>query len=610
MPEVLDGIAGRYRQSDKYEEAKSIYQQVIQRYPDSSYARRAQMDISKVNVLSLIASGKDAAAQVALEKLLAEFSEYGRVADVVHAVAMRYRRLQKYKKAAEFYQYVIDNWPQTESAVWSQGGVAQSNIGLGKAEAARAAIEKLLTGFSGHKYEHIATNAVYDIAERYRVLKKYEKAIELYQSVLDNWPESKFAIESQKHIAISNILLGKMGAAQLAIDKLIANFSRQSDLPKALYAIARRYRWSRKYEEAENIYQQITQQYPDNSLDSKAQLNALRTNTLSLIESGEDKQAKVVVDKLVADFSGHRALPEALYDVARKYEDTGKYEKAKSIYQRIIQQYPDSSYVNKAQLDVPKINVLSLIESGSDTEVQAAIDSLIADFNDHPDLPESLFEIGEQYYNKAFEKKNEGLDAEAKDHFTKAIVVWGKIITELPESTFTAHAYYFSAVCYRKLGQYEKAIEYYQKVVTDWPDYEYAWSAQCLIGSCYEKLRDSGSLPEVEANPKIEQVYKLVLEKYPYCSLVGHACLKLGQMNFEKGQWVEAAVYFELFMEKASEDPRRGHVVYYLGRAYEKLEQLELAAQVYKEFINTAEPNAPLVERIKSRLEKLEGANK
>ena len=91
----------------------------------------------------------------------------------------------------------------------------------------------------------------------------------------------------------------------------------------------------------------------------------------------------------------------------------------------------------------------------------------------------------------------------------------------------------------------------------DWPNYKYAWSAQYLIGNCYEKLRDSGSLPEAEANPRIEQSYKAVVDKYPDCALVANACLKLGRLNLKRGQRMEAAMYFELFLETARPtDPR------------------------------------------------------
>jgi TolA-binding protein len=119
------------------------------------------------------------------------------------------------------------------------------------------------------------------------------------------------------------------------------------------------------------------------------------------------------------------------------------------------------------------------------------------------------------------------------------------------------HAQYFTAVCYRRFGEYEKAITNYQKVVDSWPDYQYAWSAQYLIGSCYEKLKYYNILPESEADPKIEQAYKAVVENYPDSAMVPSAYLKLGYLNLKRGQKIEAVEYFVLFLATArSNDPR------------------------------------------------------
>jgi TolA-binding protein len=87
----------------------------------------------------------------------------------------------------------------------------------------------------------------------------------------------------------------------------------------------------------------------------------------------------------------------------------------------------------------------------------------------------------------------------------------------LPSSPTTAQAHYFSAACYRDLGDYAKAIEYYETVVDLWPDYEYAWNAQFLIGHSYEHLRNAGAVPVAEANPRIKAAYDQVVQKYPDC---------------------------------------------------------------------------------------------
>jgi tetratricopeptide (TPR) repeat protein len=127
--------------------------------------------------------------------------------------------------------------------------------------------------------------------------------------------------------------------------------------------------------------------------------------------------------------------------------------------------------------------------------------------------------------------------------------VWERITQQLPPSITTPEAYYAAAVVYsQELGEYQKGIDYYQKVVDNWPDYEFAWHAQYFVGKYYEILRDSGIVSESEANSKIEQAYKAVVEKYPDSESAPSAALKLARMNFESGRRVEAVMYYEIFL--------------------------------------------------------------
>jgi len=174
-------------------------------------------------------------------------------------------------------------------------------------------------------------------------------------------------------------------------------------------------------------------------------------------------------------------------------------------------------------------------------------------------LPEAILYVGHGYYTKARLKEKDGLDDEAKEYYRKAITVWERVITDLPPSTGTSpEAYYVSAVVYsQELGDYLKGIDYYQKVVDSWPDYTFAWHAQFFVGKYYEKLRNSGVIPESEANSKIEQAYKAVVENYPDSKSVPNAALRLARINFERGQRVEAVMYYEIFLATANpNDPR------------------------------------------------------
>ena len=397
------------------------------------------------------------------------------------------------------------------------------------------------------------------LAEDCRLLKRYEDARQLWQRVVDTWPESNYVMKSRVGIIRADINLGDDPNAQAAIEGLIADFNDYKRLPAVLRNFAEKYRKDKKYEQARDIYQQVAQHHPDSNSVTRAQLAASRMDILSFMEWGDDPNAQAAIESLIADFNDYQRLPAVLRIFARKYRAAGKYDQAESIYETIATDFPDTNDALKAQMSASMMNILTFIEGGYDAAATSAIDKLIADYNDHPGLPVAVFVLGEEYYNKATEAgADPNSKAEAKDYYRKAKGVWERMITESadPNAEVTKDAYYFTGVCLRRMGEWDEAIAYYQKVVDDWPNYKYAWSAQCLIGECFEKLQKSGVLTEAEAEPLIEQAYKLVIENYRECSLAGHACLKLAEMNLKKGRKLEAAGYYELFLATAPADPR------------------------------------------------------
>jgi tetratricopeptide (TPR) repeat protein len=404
---------------------------------------------------------------------------------------------------------------------------------------------------------------LYDIAKRYDGLKKREEAKGVCRVILQNYPESPYASSAQIYILKRNIISliesGDYIGAQTQLDTLIADFNDHPDTAETLYTVAQAYSPPRKFKEAEDVYRRLLQLFPDSSYATEALFRSPKLHIFYLIQTGKNSEAMSAIDKFTADFAGHPALPGIIYWFAKEFEASKAYEQAKSIYQRVAWQYPGSSHASMSWIGFYRVEAISLIEAGDDTAVHRIIDNLIADFNDHPALPEAVFAVGEQYYYKAFDDNKKCIKVKSTEDLYLAKDIWGKIIAQWPNSKSIGlkHAQYFTAVCYRRLGEYEKAITYYQKVVDNWPDYQYAWSAQYLIGSCYEKLKFYNSLPESEADPKIEQAYKAVVVNYPDSAMVPSTSLKLGNLYLKRGQKIEAAMYFELFLTTArTDDPR------------------------------------------------------
>jgi tetratricopeptide (TPR) repeat protein len=639
LPSFLYQIAAKFKTRKEYHQARDVYQRIAREYPATPQGNQAQLDIPKMEILSFIHSGEDAAAQAAIEKLLTDFSEHKEIAKTVNGIGYNYRRLKKYEESKDVYQRVIATWPSSAEAIAAKKGVILCDVGLGDHAGAQAGIKELLSGDGAH--EDVA-QAINQVADRYRRSEKYENACQVYQYVVNNWPLSDEALSAQRNMVFCRIDLGDDAGAQAGIQRLFTDLTGHDEKWEALSRIAYRYRKLEKYEKALQIYQSFLGKWPN---DDNA-IHAQRGLVLCRIALGDDAGAQTAIEDLLTRFSWHRDIVKAVDVISKHYRRLEQYDKADHLYDYILDTWPDpagglwaqtqsaisqitagsmeeahkavakllsdycdSSEIGKCLNQIAKCYLaagqhdralelsdyviancpgwqrqvamsarqnaaVSHIGLGNDEQAMAAVDRLAADFKDVWNVASAVFVIGEAYYNRAISPENEGLGSEAKPHFTKAVAVWQRIITELPaDPTCAAHSHYFSAACYRRLGDHENAIEHFQKVVNDWPEYQYAWSAQCLIGECYEKLRDSGRLSEAEANPKIGLAYQAVIEKYGDCCLFGHACLKL-------------------------------------ARLYEKMANLDLSAEMYRIFAETAEPDDPRLKYVQARLEKLKGVKK
>jgi tetratricopeptide (TPR) repeat protein len=164
-----------------------------------------------------------------------------------------------------------------------------------------------------------------------------------------------------------------------------------------------------------------------------------------------------------------------------------------------------------------------------DDDAAAAIDKLLTDFSGHLDLPRTLLIIGEEYYKKGLSKESEGPADQARDHFEKAVKMWGRLINEFPNSALIPETCCWAGDCYRKLGQYEKSIQCFQRVVDNYPGYEYAWHAQFMVGRCYEGLKDTGAIERSLADAQINTAYERVIQNYPNCPAAGYVHYQLSR---------------------------------------------------------------------------------
>jgi tetratricopeptide (TPR) repeat protein len=470
---------------------------------------------------SHIKAGNDTAARATVDELAVAHPADTDTPKGVCRVADKYNEMKKYEKSKEFYQKVVDRWPAAEDAMWAQSGIAHSNVALGDDTAAQAAIDKLVADYHGHKHVPIAVG---QIADRYREIKKYDKANRLYQKIIDTWPGSEQAMWSQMHLAKSNIRDGNDVGAQANVDKLLVDFPHSEHFVSAVYAVAEDYRQHQRYDKAITLYRSVVDISPQTNYGMWSQMGLAISN----INLGNDSEAKTSIDRLLTDFTKNDDLAYTICTIVQSYCDLQQYDKARQLYQSAADGWAGDEQAVWGQMIVAIAN----IQLGDDTAAQTAINKLCTDFAGRENLTRAVFMIAEQYHNKAIALENKGLDSQAAVLFRKAIAMWEKMINEFTPSFLTPEACYFTGLCYCKLGEYGNSIVYYKKLADGYPEQRNRWYALFMIGHNYETLAKSGAMPQSEAGPKISDAYTQLVEKYPACPVVQKAQSWLASHNY------------------------------------------------------------------------------
>ncbi len=504
--EVGRGYKGIKPPQGAPDKALQIYQSVIQKWKDTEWAVHSQRNI----IHSHLERSDDKAANAAVDTLLADFAQHKDIAGTIYNLGKHYRNLKKPEMSLKLHRYNVEHYANALQGMYSQVEIIKSAIGKADDTAADQEFGRLVQVFSG---QATLPKEVYQVGIAYSKANKPEQARQYYQYVADHWPDSDAAVRAQVAMLDKGSPAGANTTVEEAFSRLIAAFSQNKTPAKEVYHTAMRYRQSRPI-----LARQVHQYNAEQS--SKDDLCAMWSQTevaKSWILEGNEKEAAAAGNRLMTVFAGQPTLPTQLCRVGDAYLQAGKADKAEQIYKYVL----DHTATGDGQLIWARAGLIKLeIAKGNDTAGQQALDAMTTDFKDHSDLSKVVFSVGEQYWSEALAENKAGRKDKADDNFEKGLVIWERIIRELPSSLITAQAYHMAAETYRLLGQDEKAMPYYQKIVETWPEYEYAWMAQHRIVKMYKEMllrSEMDSDPEArgKAESTLTEAYRHLLELYP-----------------------------------------------------------------------------------------------
>jgi len=400
--ESLFDVARQYEQAEIYTQAKSIYQQIVGQNPNSPEANKAKLDIPKTQILLLFESGQNEAAQAAIDKLIADFSQNPYLPEMLYGVAKEYQDSDEFERAINIYQKIATHCSSSDYAIMARTNIILSYILMNRISDSKQALNQLIEEFQGHSD---FPKAIYEVAEPYKEAGEQELAEDFYKTIITKYPVTDHALKSLKKLIVLYIETGKDNKAQQSLNVLVEKFSGHTDLASVLEYIAGKYKMANKSRQAKNIYQKIAAGYPGTNYAIQAQKNFAIAN----MEEGNDVTVQRVLDKLIVDFSDRPLTAEVIFAVgenyylkAKEYEEQNLVDEAKenfrkaiTVWNKLIIQFPNSE-------DTPDACNYSADCYNRLGEYQESINSYKKVVDDYPDCPhtwQALRMIGQNYEN-------------------------------------------------------------------------------------------------------------------------------------------------------------------------------------------------------------------
>ena len=368
LPHAIHEIVEQAEVLGKTLQAGQICQNILTAQPDHPQAIWLKMGIAVANAHL----GDDQAVDAVLQDIIAHHAPDERAAEALGQTAWAYRKLAQPDKARKIYQYVVDNWPSKDRAIFSQRGIVLCSIAMNDQVAAAAGVQKLLTGFAGdaHLPETLAHIAEYQLQRR-----NLEDSRQLYQYIVDQYPEHEIVTRSTAKLAQVKILQGDDNAAGAILHHILADYANSPKLAEAVRLVG------------EGYYVRAMAQLAQARKEASPDVNLPRSR-VALPESAlQDHRKAIEILEMVIHKPPPKAsdTPNAYHVAAESYKQIGQPQKAIEYYQQLCDNWPNYEYawhvqylIGRTYENLKELGTIS--PSEADPKIKAAYEQILAKY--------------------------------------------------------------------------------------------------------------------------------------------------------------------------------------------------------------------------------------
>jgi len=229
---------------------------------DSETIRRARKELT----LALAETQMWKPALQAFQQLKSEFGASEEVIEIAEYLADRANRGESFEKAAELYEFLLDQCSDPEKIPVFLSNLAWINQEQGSVQQAEKLFQRLVDEFPQHP---LTASAALSLASAFEVSQQSDRALELYQKVTSQTSASEGSRLVQVARLRQAIILHRTGLtanleiARQLLEGLLSTAGPTTGLDEARYLLGWVYLELGNQQEAEDCFNLLQQQFPE-----------------------------------------------------------------------------------------------------------------------------------------------------------------------------------------------------------------------------------------------------------------------------------------------------------------------------------------------------------
>jgi len=482
--EALFWSADSYYHMKDFGPASNEFAQFIKKYPDHKLVGPANYSLG----WSYFKMGDFQHAITPFETFLEKYKPpkvalYPYKTDTKLRIGDSYYAMGQYSNAIEYYQKAIGAEPGGDYAMFQ---IANCHY---RAEQTYEAVSTFRKFLRIYPYSKLREQAQYNIAYIYLNSGNYSQAIKEFKTVINKYPNTNWAARAQYNIGDAYYNAGEYQKAISAYKEVMQKYPKSDYIIEAVNGIQYAQLSSGKSDSSSAILEGFLSEHPQTSMADRLRYRQAD----NLMQSGNYKAAIGQFRQYIRITNNQNQLPDAHFNLANAYEQTGQIDKAINEYKTVVSQFPNSeraapSLAALGRIAYSRVNYQQsfnyykrLSEKGSQYRQQAYIGM------GNAQLAMNNTDKAEQQYQAALDQNSDydpakvGLAKIAiqKENYQRA----NDLLTLVAQSNTTevgAEAQYLLGVVHQKQGQFEAAVKAFSNVNILYEAYD-EWVAKALL---------------------------------------------------------------------------------------------------------------------------------